>query len=76
MRASIGTWSSGSGMVRTIIWRDIAMAPKDGRLIEVRDAYDKHGPKRTRWINGQWEGGWTPTHWRTVERTGKQWQGK
>jgi hypothetical protein len=58
-------------LTRTIIWRPIATAPKDGRTIEVAwlvEGHREHGPKRTRWILGQWEGGWTPSHWRPIDK--------
>ena len=60
-------------LTRTIVWRPIASAPKDGRLVEVawlagHGESVQHGPKRTRWLEGQWEGGWTPTHWRPLDK--------
>jgi hypothetical protein len=76
MRASIGGFKPTSArLVRQIIWRDIAQAPRDGRMIEVLREHERGWPKRTRWAGGQWEGGYKPTHWRTIQRVGSQWRG-
>jgi len=69
----------GGQMVRTIVWREIATAPRDGRIIEVawmEGPLKGRTPKRTQWVNGEWLGGYHPTHWRTIERIGRQWQGR
>ena len=62
------------GIARTIVWRPIATAPKDGRLIEVAwlavSESKRRGPKRTRWQDGGWTGEEIigPDHWRPIER--------
>jgi hypothetical protein len=48
-------------------WWPIEMAPTNGEEIEVGwlpNGQLEHGPIRTYWHNGQWNGGWTPTHFR------------
>jgi hypothetical protein len=76
MRESI-SWKSKAPLVRAVVWRDIATAPKDGRMIEVAVFGERGWPKRTRWVNGAWDGGYKPTQWRTIERkTGSSGVGK
>lgn len=47
-------------------WRTIDTAPKDGR--PVRLGWLPNGRLeylvRSAWSGGQWQGGWTPTHWK------------
>jgi hypothetical protein len=66
-----------TSFVRTIVWRPISTAPKDGRLIEVAwlgpVQTKRPGPKRTRWQEGTWSGAvpYEPDHWRPIERESK-----
>ena len=62
------------GFSRTIVWRPISTAPKDGRLIQVAwlgaVQTKRPGPQRTRWQDGKWSSEWSraPDHWRPLER--------
>ena len=66
-----------TGFSRTIVWRPIATAPKDGRLIEVAwlaaVQTKRPGPQRIRWQDGKWSSEWSrpPDHWRPIEREHK-----
>lgn len=50
---------------RSAQWRHISSAPRDGRWVTLgwlaNDNLEYE--VRARWINGRWEGDWTPTHW-------------
>lgn len=42
-------------------------APRDGSPVDLGwlpNGKLEIGPIRSRWLNSEWEGHWTPTHWR------------
>jgi hypothetical protein len=47
-------------------WGPIAGAPKDGRVVTLGWLSPKgiELEVSSRWVNGGWEGNWTPRHWR------------
>jgi hypothetical protein len=50
------------------IWRPIESAPKDGRLVNLGwlvNGVVEHSVV-SQWSGDQWQGFWTPTHWRSI----------
>lgn len=48
-------------------WAPIVEAPKDGRTVTL--GWLQNGivelEMTSRWVDGHWEGNWSPTHWRS-----------
>jgi hypothetical protein len=54
-----------SASMASVRWKNISSARRDGKTVTLGwlpNGIVEH-EVRSRWVNGRWEGGWTPTHW-------------